>query len=63
MNRDLLIDMMAILHELANPPCNTPEEASRAKIIWEAVRSSLEARNRSYADIITARVEVDHERG
>lgn len=42
------------LYALANPACDTPEQAKNAKIIWDAVKTALEAQGVSYASIITS---------
>jgi hypothetical protein len=42
------------LYALANPACDTPEQAKNAKIIWEAVKAALEAQGLDYASIITS---------
>ena len=45
------------LHKLANPACDTPEQAQKVRIIWDAVQEALGEHN--YADILSARASLE----
>ena len=52
---ELALAMVDSLHDLANPSCNTPEEAEKARIIWDAVKEVLSKRDCNYASILSAK--------
>ena len=52
---ELALAMVDSLHDLANPPCTTREEAEKARIIWDAVTESLKKRGHNYASILSAK--------
>ena len=52
---ELALAMVDSLYDLANPPCNTPEEAEKARIIWDAVKEVLSKRDCNYASILSAK--------
>ena len=52
--------LMVVLHELANPACDTPEQAWKARVIWDAVRDGLDRQGLNYASIITGMCWLDH---
>lgn len=51
------LSMINVLHKLANPECDTPEQAQKARIIWDAVQEALGEHN--YADILSARASLE----
>jgi hypothetical protein len=51
------LDIVNVLHKLANPACDTPEQAEKARIIWDAVKEALG--EHSYADILSARTSLE----
>lgn len=55
---DKALRCLNALHALANPACDTPVQAEKAKIIWEAVKSALEAQGLSYASIISSQAHL-----
>jgi len=52
---ELALAVIDSLHDLANPPCTTREEAEKARIIWDAVTEALNKRGHNYASILSAK--------
>ena len=52
---ELALAVIDSFHDLANPPCNTPEEAEKARIIRDAVTEALNKRGHNYASILSAK--------
>jgi hypothetical protein len=55
-NAKRVIDLIGVLHRLANPG-TADWEADRA--IWIAVKRELEASNRNYSDILLAKSQLE----